>query len=385
MKIVCAESVLLGREAFGTLGEVVRLPDDRMTRENLRQATALIVRSRTHVDESLLRGTPVAFVGTATAGFDHLDTAFLDSAGIAWAAAPGCNANSVSEYVVAALLCLAHRCGIELAGRTIGVIGVGQVGSRVAAKAEGLGLRVLRNDPPLQLATGEPAYLPLDRMLQEADVVSLHVPLTREGPFATFHLANCVFFSRMRPGGLFINTARGEVTDPDALLLALESGAVRRAVLDVWENEPAISEALLNRVELATPHIAGYSFDGRLNGTQAVYRAACRFFEAPVSWTPVPDSLPPGGTREVDARGQSDEEVLHQLVRSVYDLEADDRALRGDTDGWSAPTETRAERFTRLRATYPERREFSAFTVTLLNGSPELARKIRALGFQMRP
>lgn len=373
---MCAASVLWGRDAFSNLGEVVVRPDDRIGPADVRDADALIVRSKTRVNQDLLAGSSVAFVGTATAGLDHFDTAWLDAAGVAWCAAPGCNANSVSEYIVAALLTLARRDGFELAGHTLGVIGVGQVGSRVAAKAEALGLRVLRNDPPLQLATSDPLFVPLSEVLRDADLVTLHVPLTDTGPFSTRHMANCDFFARLRPGALFLNASRGEVAETDALLLALGRGAVRRAALDVWENEPDISAALLEKAALATPHIAGYSYDGRLNGTVAVYREACRFFEAAPAWTPVEREMPPGGSREADARGRSDEEVLQALVRSVYDIEADDAALRR-----GPPGEALADRFRRLRHAYTDRREFPSFTVRLAHGSPGLARKIAALGF----
>ncbi|MBU1908734.1 MAG: DUF3410 domain-containing protein, partial [Verrucomicrobia bacterium] len=304
----------------------------------------------------------------------------LDAAGMAWCAAPGCNANSVSEYVMAALLNLANRGGFELAGRTLGVIGVGQVGGRVAAKAEGLGMRVLRNDPPLHLATGDPAFLPLHEVLGESDAATLHVPLARTGPFPTHRLAGCDFFGHLRPGALFLNTSRGEVMDSDGLLLALGRGAVGRAVLDVWEHEPDISPGLLEKTALATPHIAGYSCDGRVNGTLAVYREACRFFEMPAVWTPPERDMPPGGPLAVDARGRSDEEVLHALVRSAYDIASDDAALRG-----SSADETLAERFRRLRHAYPARREFPAFTVSLAHGSEELVGKAAALGFKIRP
>lgn len=380
MKTVCAASVLAGREAFEGLGEVAVRPDDRIGPADVRDAQALIVRSKTRVDADLLAGSSVQFVGTATAGFDHFDAAWLDAAGLAWCAAPGCNANSVSEYVAAALLHLACREGFELAGRTLGVIGVGHVGSRVAAKAEGLGMRVLRNDPPLQLATGDPAFLPLDDVLRGSDIVTLHVPLTRTGPCPTFHMAGCDFFARLRPGAVFLNAARGEAMDTEALGLALDRGVVARAVLDVWEDEPAISAALLDRVAVGTPHIAGYSYDGRLNGTLAVYREACRFFEVAPGWPPAGRAGPAGGVLEADARGRSDEEVLRSLVRSVYDIEADDAALRR-----GPPGETLADRFRRLRHAYPDRREFSAWTVRLAHGSPGLPGKVQALGFRVSP
>ena len=377
MKIVCAASVLFGREAFGTLGETIVLPDDRITRDDLRNADALVIRSKTSVTADLLQDTPVAFVGTATAGFDHLDTAAIEAAGAAWYAAPGCNANSVAEYVVTALLRLAGLRGLDFAGRALGVVGVGEVGRRVAEKAAILGLRVLKNDPPLALAGGAGEFLDLDRVLEESDAVTLHVPLTRGGPFPTERLAGCHFFEHLKPGACFLNTSRGEVADEEALLLALDRGMLSCVALDVWDHEPEISPALLERATIGTPHIAGYSWDGRLNGTVAVYRQACRFFELSPSWKPPELDAPPGGRHVVDARGRTDQEVLAELTAAAYDLEGDARALKEKT------AESLTDRFRRLRRTYPPRREFNAHNVELLHARPELEEKIAVLGFRL--
>ena len=382
VKIVCASSVLFGREAFQTLGDTVILPDQAIQNSDLKDADALIVRSKTSIDEKLLEGTPVCFVGTATAGTDHMDLDYLDHMMVAWCAAPGCNANSVSEYVTAALLCLAQRHGMDLAGRKLAVVGVGQVGGRVVVKAEALGLKPLRNDPPLQLVTKDPEFLPLDDVLRDADICTLHVPLTDRSPFPTRHLADCRFFSRLKAGAIFINAARGECTVTDDLLHAMDHGVVSQAVLDVWEHEPAITVGLMNRVALGTPHIAGYSFEGRLNGTLDVYRQLCHFFEVEPSWNPeLEESLfPRPPSVQVDARGLSDEAALWRIVNAVYNIEADDRALRegpsGEASAWGRHFET-------LRKNYPARREFSAVEVNLKNADPELLEKTAALGFRI--
>ena len=380
MKIVCASSVLFGEESFHTLGDVVVIPDHEISNADLKDADALIVRSKTKVTAELLEGSRVGFVGAATAGHDHMDTDYLHYADIAWCAAPGCNANSVSEYVAAALLCLGQRRHFELAGKTIGVIGVGQVGGRVAKKAEALGMNVLRNDPPLALSPDGLTYLPLAEVLREADIVTLHVPLTRAGQFPTFHMADCRFFSNMKPGALFINTARGEAVESDSLLFALESGVVGHAVLDVWEGEPLIPRKLLEKVDIGTSHIAGWSFEGRLNGTLQVYREACHFFEVAPCWLPDERLLPPPRAPEmsVDARDKSDEAVLWEIVCAGYDIEADDRALRASL---VREEPARAAHFDALRRTYPDRREFSAMNIRLKNTSRILAEKIAGLGF----
>ena len=380
MKTVCAESVLHGREAFATLGEVTVVPDRKIGPAEVREADALVIRSKTAVHRDLLAGSRVAFVGTATAGFDHLDTAALAEAGVAWMAAAGCNANSVAEYIVAALLCLARRHSFRLEGRTLGVVGVGQVGRRVVRKAQALGLRVLQNDPPRRLAENAAELIEADDLLAASDIVTLHVPLTDVGPFATRRMVDARWLERMKPGAIFINASRGEVVDEADLLLALESGQVSTAVLDVWDHEPAFSAALMARAELGTPHIAGYSYDGKLEGTILVYRDACRFFERPATWNPDPLRPPPAVPEIVfDPTGWGDEAALDAMVRRVYDIEADDRALRDGPNDEAA----RAARFERLRRNYPERREFFNTRVRLTRPAPDLARKLDGIGFRV--
>jgi erythronate-4-phosphate dehydrogenase len=358
----------------------------------VRDADILAVRSTTAVNAGLLDGSRVRFVGTATIGTDHLDLDYLERAGIRWCHAPGCNANSVSEYIVACLLCLGRRHGFGLEGKTIGVVGVGNVGSRVVQKARALGLRVLQNDPPRERAGDreresgvghlEPGpFVSLDRILAEADIITLHVPLTREGPDATTHLADAAFFRGARRGVIFIDAARGAIVDSDALLRAMDDGAVAHAVLDTWEHEPQYRRDMLDRVDLGTPHIAGHSFEGKVNGTVMVYREACRFLHVPPTWSPeslLPAPLVP--EIALDAGGRAEEEALETIVRRVYDVEADDRLFRAG----SVPDDRqRAEIFDRLRREYPVRREFPFTRVTMRNAAPSLVRKVTGLGFRV--
>lgn len=379
MKTVCAQSVLAGREAFASLGGVVVKPDREISREDLLDADALVIRSKTAVDRALLEGTKVAFVGTATAGFDHIDAAACAAFGVAWTAAPGCNATSVAEYITAALLEMAERGGFALAGRTIAVVGVGQVGRRVVVKTSALGLRPLQNDPPRALAEGDAVLRPLDEILPKADIVTLHVPLTDAGLFATRGMVDCRFLERLKPGALLFNTSRGEVVDEAALKLALAGGQVSAAVLDVWAREPDIDASLMDAVAIATPHIAGYSWDGKLAGTAQVYAAACRFFELSPAWNPAPVSpgAPPPEIR-IDAAGRTDQEVLHEMVARVYDIGRDDRDLRGAGAPAGEPLPTR---FERLRKKYWTRREFPAARIAVAGASPALRSTIAALGF----
>lgn len=381
MKTVCARSVLAGREAFATVGEVVVKPDREIAREDLRDADALVIRSKTTVNRALLEGTKVAFVGTATAGFDHIDASACADLGVAWTAAPGCNATSVAEYITAALLTMAERGEFTLAGRSIAVVGVGQVGRRVVAKASALGMRPLQNDPPRAQVEGDAVLRPLDEILPQADIITLHVPLTDDGPFATRGMVDCRFLERLKPGAIFFNASRGEVVDEAALKLALSGGQISAAVLDVWNREPEIDPALLDRAAIGTPHIAGYSWDGKLAGTAQVYEAACRFFEVKPAWDSpaiAPGTPPPEVT--VAASGRSDQEVLRDLVLGVYDPARDDRDLRGA----GAPEgETLAARFERLRKKYWVRREFPAARLSIPGAGADLLRTVAALGFKV--
>jgi erythronate-4-phosphate dehydrogenase len=393
VKIVCATNMPFVREAFETLGDVVVKEGRHIAAADVRDADLLALRSTTRVDADLLRGSRVRFVGTATIGTDHLDTAWLDAAGIRWCGAAGCNANSVSEYFTAALLCLANRHGFTVRGKTLGIIGVGNVGSRVARKAEALGLRVLANDPPRQRAAAAgrdnpardlwgdaSAFVPLERLLAESDIVTLHTPLTESGEDATFHLAGAAFFARLRPGALFFNAARGAVADTDALLRALDSGAVSRAVLDTWEGEPRIRPDALRRADIGTPHIAGHSFDGKVAGTVIVYREACRFLGVAPAWSPDALLPPPLVPEAAVALSLPPEAALWDLVRRLYDIEADDRRLRKTL---ALDDAARAARFDALRRDYPERREFQFTTVRMAGNDPALAATLSGLGFRM--
>jgi erythronate-4-phosphate dehydrogenase len=390
MKIICATNMPFVLEAFSTLGEARILEGRDISATDVRDAGILALRSTTQVNRALLEGSQVRFVGTATIGTDHLDLAYFQKAGIHWCFAPGCNANSVSEYITAALLTLGERHGITLEGKTIGVIGVGNVGTRVVKKARALGMRVLMNDPPRERiqksgvrsqngVEPDESFVSLDRILVESDIITVHVPLTKDGPDKTFHLADADFFSRARKGLIFLNAARGAVVDTPALLKALDLGQVGHVVLDTWEGEPKYRTDMLARVDLGTPHIAGHSFEGKVMGTVMVYREACRFLGVPSVWSHEPLMPPALVPRvEVDAAGRNDEVVLREVVRKLYDIEADDRRFR---DSAVADDALRAKAFDRLRKDYPERREFQYTTVRLKQASSGLRAKFDGLGF----
>ncbi len=378
MKIVADENIPYVREAFSSLGEVVTLPGRTLTPDAVRDAELLLVRSVTRVNHSLLDGSAVRFVATATAGEDHLNKAYLDSRGIAWASAPGCNAGSVADYVTSTLLRLAHHFEFDLTGMKLGVVGVGNVGRRVVQRASALGMDCVLNDPPLAEQSEDPRYRPLEE-IYDCDIVTFHVPLVKEDPHPTFHLADDAFLHFLKRGAIVINTSRGPVVDNAALARILDDGHVRAAALDVWEGEPAIDTELLERVFLGTPHIAGYSFDSKINGTRMVYEAACRFLGIEPAWDPSP-SLPvvENPVITVDGSLESVQEAVSQAVFAVYDVRKDDEALRGL---YNVPLEDRPAFFDRLRRDYPQRREFLNFTARIWPPNHEVHQRLAGLGF----
>jgi erythronate-4-phosphate dehydrogenase len=373
MKIAADPNIPFVQEAFDGFGEIQLVAGRAMTAGAVRDADVLLVRSVTPVNATLLNGSRVQFVGTATTGTDHINEVYLASRGIGFASAEGSNANSVAEYVVAALLELAHRQKFRLRDKTLGVIGVGRIGSRVLRYAESLGMRVMQNDPPRNRAENLPQLVSLERLLADADIITMHVPLTREGADATYHLFakdTLAALEIRRP--ILINTARGAVVDNKALLRAIDGQKLGATVLDVWENEPTISPELLDVVDIGTPHIAGYSFDGKVNAVRMLYEAVCRHFRLPATWQPrLP--APPVPLIELSASsGEDEEEILRRVVKRIYDIAADDAALRRNV-----------REFDRLRAEYPIRREFFNTQLVLRGATDRLRKKFAALGFQV--
>ena len=268
MKIVCDDKIPFLRGVFEPYAEVVYLPGAAITAADVRDADALITRTRTRCDRALLEGSSVRVIASATIGYDHIDTAWCESHGIAWANAPGCNSGSVAQYIGSALVVLSKRFDLDLGSMTLGIVGVGHVGTKVARVAQALGMRVLLNDPPRAAAEGPEGFVSLDEIISKSDIITLHVPLTAE----TRHLFDASTLASMRPDQILINTSRGEVVCGEALKNALKSHQIKAAVLDVWENEPDIDPELAALVEIATPHIAGYSLDGKAAGTTAAVR-----------------------------------------------------------------------------------------------------------------
>jgi erythronate-4-phosphate dehydrogenase len=379
MKIIADENIPAVAQAFGTLGEVTLLPGRSLRAQDVRGADILLVRSVTRVGRELLEGSSVRFIGSATIGFDHVDRDYLQSRAIGFATAPGSNATSAAEYVVSALLALGERKGFRLAGRSVGIVGCGNVGARVRDRLGALGCDCLVNDPPLHERGGQDGFVGLDDILQ-AEIISVHVPLERAGRHPTWHLIDELFLRRMKPGAVLINTSRGAVVDNAALAAVLARRRDLSVVLDVWEGEPAIDTALLQKVALGTAHIAGYSLDGKLRGTEMIYRAACDYFGCAPRWDAAA-VLP--AANSLDLRGSpggDDLERVRAAVFHAYDIRVDDERLRGLL---RLPPAERPAGFDRLRKEYPVRREFAATTVHVDSAAGELRKLLQGIGFDV--
>jgi len=366
MKILADENIPLLESLFGTFGDVIPVSGSDITPRRLKGVEALLVRSVTPVDEALIAGSSLRFVGSATAGIDHIELPALVRRGIRFAHAPGSNADSVADYVLCALLVLAAADLSRLADMTIGVVGVGNVGKRVARRSRALGMRVACCDPPRVIAgdtdddtTSRSDFLAFHELLDVSDVVTLHVPLERGGEHPTWHLVGAEALRHARPNVWLLNTARGSVVDNRALLDFVSKQTDARCVLDVWEGEPLPDVELMRRADVGTPHIAGYSWDAKVAGARAVARDLSDHLgiENEAINTPLePVRL------SVDSIGLADSElaVIGRLARAMYDIEADARSLQ-DTLGLSS--DERSRRFRELRRDYPSRRGFEAHVI----------------------
>ncbi|HFK3154729.1 4-phosphoerythronate dehydrogenase PdxB [Citrobacter sedlakii] len=370
MKILVDENMPYARELFSRLGEVKAVPGRPIPVAELDDADALMVRSVTKVNEALLAGKPVKFVGTATAGTDHVDDRWLTQAGIGFSAAPGCNAIAVVEYVFSALLLLAERDGFALRDRTVGIVGVGNVGRRLQARLEAFGVRTLLCDPPRADRGDEGDFRSLDELVREADILTFHTPLFKDGPYKTLHLADEALIARLKPGTILINACRGAVVDNAALLARLNAGQQLSVVLDVWEGEPDLNVELLSKVDIGTPHIAGYTLEGKARGTTQVFEAFSAFIGR-AQHVALDTLLPAPEFGRITLRGPLDQPTLKRLAHLVYDVRRDDAPLRHVA---GIPGE-----FDKLRKTYLERREWSSLYVMCDDASA--AALLHQLGF----
>lgn len=373
MKILADENMPYARELFGQLGEVTLVAGRQLNTERLADADVLMVRSVTKVNGELLSGSQIRFVGTATAGTDHVDDIWLKQHGIGFSGAPGCNAIAVVEYVFSSLLMLAERDGFQLRDKTVGIVGVGNVGSRLNNRLKALGIKTLLCDPPRARKEKSAEFLPLETLVQQADILTFHTPLHKDGEDKTFHMVNESVLAAMAPGRILINASRGAVVDNIALLRALEKGKQLSTILDVWEPEPDLLLPLLARVDIGTPHIAGYSLEGKARGTTQIYHALSEYIGQPKS-IELSSLLPQAEFNHITFSGELDEHRLKRLVHLVYDVRRDDAPLRKVAG-------QRGE-FDRLRKEYVERREWSSLVVECDN--VDTATQLQQLGFSVR-
>lgn len=358
MKVVCDSAIPFLKGALEPYCQVVYANGSEINRELVMDADALIIRTRTRCNADLLEGTGVRFIATATIGYDHIDTKWCESHGITWTNAPGCNSWSVQQYIGSLLVTMSRTLGFSFREKTIGVVGVGNVGSKVARLAVLLGFRVLLCDPPRARREGSGQFVSLDEIISRSDIITLHVPLIRDGEDATFHMFDDSRLASMNKNQILINSSRGEVVDGAALKNALAQKSILAASLDVWENEPQIDPQLLSLLFTGTPHIAGYSVDGKATGTTMSVQALGKFFDLPCrDWevTEVPQSVQPSEF-SIDTAGKTPQEVLADAILHTYDIRTDDAALRADVAS-----------FEKQRSHYPVRREFPAFCVRTLN------------------
>lgn len=369
MKIIADNTVPYLKGIVESIAEVTYLSSNEFTPENCRDADALIVRSIDKCTRELLEHSQVKLITTATIGFDHIDTLYCDAADITWKNAPGCNAVSVAQYVLASLIVVALSKKETLQGKTIGIVGIGHVGKEVERLCTAYGLNVLRNDPPRAEIESSNGFVSLDTIAKQADIITFHTPLTKEGRFATRHLAGEAFFGKLKKKPWFINAARGAVHDTAALLKAKKEGKIGELIIDCWENEPAIDRKLLDSTAIATPHIAGFSADGKANGTRMCLENIESFFQ--VKAEKIEKVVPSAPAHPIiDLNNFTDHRIEQAILTSFNPLTAD-KTLR------IAP-----DKFEYSRANYNHPREYQAYTV--INATPQEVELLQELGFSIQ-
>ncbi|MDC1105394.1 4-phosphoerythronate dehydrogenase [Prolixibacteraceae bacterium] len=352
MKIVIDDRIPYIQGVFEPYAEVVYTPGAKIDSLMVKDADALIIRTRTKCDKALLDGSSVKIIATATIGFDHIDRDYCEGQGIVWQNAPGCNSWSVAQYMATVLSLLYLEKNIDVEGKTIGVVGVGNVGDKVAKYASLLGMNVLLNDPPLERAGDPRNFVSLEEIQKQSDIITFHVPLTMEGEDATFHLVNEQFLSECEKKPIMCNTCRGEVFDTSAVVKSFDDGRIADLVVDCWEFEPNIHSVLLEKAWVATPHIAGYSRDGKAMGTAMSVTTIAEHFGLPIkNWWPVTIEEPEND--KIDLDGLDAREALWTAIYHSYNIKNEVKLLKKSPDT-----------FEQQRGEYPLRREFTAYYIS---------------------
>ncbi len=375
IKIIADDKIPFLKGVLEPFAEIEYYPGKDITKDKIINADALIIRTRTQCNADLLEGTDVKFIATATIGIDHIDTKYCDKNNIKWTNAPGCNSSSVMQYVTSALLTLAEKENFLLADKTIGIIGVGNVGSKIQKVADILGIKVLLNDPPRARVEGDEQFCDLNKIKEEADIITFHVPLITEGEDKTFHLADEKFFNELMKYPIIINSSRGEVLKTSAINSAIKNNQVKNVVIDVWEDEPDIDLELLDLVDFGTPHIAGYSTDGKVNGTTVCVNKINRFFNLGLKENWAPENIPNavnGNKIYLDCNSKTEQEILNEAVQQTYSITDDDKILRNSP-----------ETFEKQRGDYRIRREFDNYFIQPANCNSNMEDKLKKMGFKM--
>ncbi|MBI9033672.1 MAG: 4-phosphoerythronate dehydrogenase [Bacteroidales bacterium] len=350
--------------------EIKCLSGKHFTPKAIENADALLIRTRTQCNAELLDNSKLSFIGSATIGYDHIDTNYCDTQQITWTNAPGCNADSVAQYITAALLHLEETHHFDLKNKTLGIIGVGNVGKKVALAAQALGMKIILNDPPRQRKEDDDNFKNLDFLIEHSDIISLHIPLSHQGIDSTFHMVDAAFFNKFTQSRFFINSSRGEVVDEKELKKAINDGKVSAAVIDVWENEPNADTELLNMADIATPHIAGYSNDGKANGTAMIIHALSRHFDLGLeNW--YPENLPQDENQEIQIAAIETKEIINEAVKASYNILKEDQRFRMN------PRE-----FENIRGNYGLRREFPHYFIRLEHENEEAETILNLMGFR---
>jgi erythronate-4-phosphate dehydrogenase len=373
MKIIIDDKIPYIKGALEPFASVVYISGKETTAEIAKNADAIITRTRTICNEKLLKGSSVKLIATATIGYDHIDTEYCEKEGIEWTNSPGCNSWSVAQYIMAALHFLVREEKLALSEMTIGVIGAGMVGSKVARLCEILGMKVLVNDPPRQRIEGNNGFVSLETIANEANIITIHTPLTYENKDKTYHLIDSNFLASIAKPVYLINSARGEVMDTVAVKLAIKNGKIIKAIIDCWEDEPKIDLELLGKALITTPHIAGYSRDGKANGTMMTVQAVSRKFGLGIdNWQCSGVELPSINTIELNGDGKSVQEIIGEAILFTYPIWEDSERLKASP-----------ETFEKQRGDYPVRREFNSYTIKPRNVPSSALDQLSKLGFRV--
>jgi len=373
MKIIVDENMPYAEELFSQLGEVILKPGRTLTADDLVDVDALMIRSVTKVNAELIsKANKLKFVGTATAGMDHVDQALLQEKGIFFTAAPGCNKVGVAEYVFSVMMVLAQQQGFSVFDKTVGIIGAGQVGSYLEKCLKGMGINVLINDPFKQEEGDSRIFTPLAELIERSDIITLHTPITKDGPYPTHHLIDEKVLNGLRSDQILINAARGPVVDNQALEQRLLKNDGFTAALDVFEFEPEVDMELLPLLAFATPHVAGYGLEGKARGTTMIFNSYCEFLNNELR-AHASDLLPTAPVPTMVLDRAWDEATLHNITQLIYDVRKDDALFRREI--------SKPGSFDLMRKNYWDRREYSA--VTLMGNETCNLAPLAELGFQV--